>query len=478
MIRIGSDEQFAAVRNFLKAAYPEDSNVLADRVGDFDPAKHGDEPPLVRLFFLGRAISISDWESVAPESIRTVFSDMGLTEPASNGRIRCSVLLYRSHDKYVVSDRFMSDDGVVGRPAEDCVYYALTDTAHHYLYSLPTSRRYAQVLDIGSGSGVAALILSPNAKQVYATDIAPRCVLFTEFNRRLNGIENIIVREGSLYEPVQGLKFDLITCHPPFDISLSSKKYIYADGGEDGEFVTRGVIAGLPRMLNSGGQFIGAVRATDRVDGLIEERIRTWLGDEHAEFDIAVVVRSSIRIEEHSISASMLAKQNLDDYQRYMDLFNGLGVTRLPYIHVLIERKAASEPLTLRRDIGKRCTAIEMENLLAWERTKATALLTEARLRPSPNMELRVRHKFNKGELVPVEYSFLVEHPFREEEAVPEWVANIAALCIAERSVDQVYDLIREEYPIPRPDFDSTIKRLITMGVLQLASGSRTMSSN
>lgn len=468
MIRIGDREQFAAVRRFLRSAYTDDSNVLADRVGDFDPAKHQDEPALVRMFFLGRAIPMSEWEAAAPPQIRATFSDLGLSEPASNGRIRCSVLLYLTHDKYVVSDRFMTDEGQVGRPAEDCVYYALTDTAHHYLYSLPVNRRYGQVLDIGSGSGVAALILAPNSKQVYATDIAPRCILFTEFNRQLNGIENITVREGSLYEPVEGLKFDLITCHPPFDISLSSTKYIYADGGEDGEFVTRGVISGLPRMLNPGGQFIGAVRATDRVDGDIEQRIRRWLGEEHAEFDIAVVVRSAIRVEEHAISASMLAKQNLDDYQKYMDLFNGLGVTRLPYIHLLIERKAESEPLTIRRLIGKRCTAIEMERLLAWERSKPGISLNAATLTPSPHMELRVKHKFEKGEVVPVEYSFVVEHPFREEEPVPEWVARIAAMCVAGRSAEQVYELIREEYPIPRPDFDATLKRLVTMGVLQL----------
>src|SRR3954447_3788699 len=207
MIRIGDRQQFAVARNFLKSAYSDDSNVLADRVGDFDPAKHSEEPPLIRMFFLGRAIELSEWESVASPEVRTVFSDLGFTEAASNNRIRCSVLLYRTHGMYIASDRFMTDEGQVGRPAEDCVYYALTDTAHHYLYSLP-SRPYGQVLDIGTGSGVAALILSPNAKQVYATDIAPRCILFTEFNRQLNGFENIITREGSLYEPVEGLKFD------------------------------------------------------------------------------------------------------------------------------------------------------------------------------------------------------------------------------------------------------------------------------
>lgn len=470
MIRLGDRSQFAAARKFLEEAYAEDSNILADRVGDFDPSKHGEEPPLVRLLFLGRAIKPEEWEAAAPAPVRMVFSDLGLIEPASEDRVRCSVLLYRTHGKYVASDRFMNDEGLVGRPAEDCVYYALTDTAHHYLYSLPVSGPHGRVLDIGTGSGIAALILAPQATQVIATDIAPRCVLFTEFNRMLNGIENIVVREGSLYEPVEGLKFDLITCHPPFDISLSSTRYVYADGGEDGEFVTRGVIAGLPAMLNPGGQFLSAVRATDRVDGDFEERVRRWLGKDHAEFDIAVVVRSTIRIQEHSISASMLAKQNLDDYQKYMDLFNGLGVTKLPYVHLLIERKAEGEPLTLRREIGKRCASIDMENLLAWERVKSRVRLDGARLAPSPHMELRVRHKFKGGEVVPVEYSFVVEHPFREEEPVPEWVAKIAAFCVADRPAGEVYKLVREEYPISLEDFEATLKRLVTMGVLQVTA--------
>ena len=477
MIRIGDRLQFAIVRAFLESAYPEDSNDLADRVGDFDPTKHHEESPLIRMLFLGRAISVLDWESAASPEIRIAFSDLGLTEPASEGRIRSGVLLYRIRGAYIASDRFTNDEGQVGRPAEDCVYYALTDTAHYYLHSLPT-RRYGHVLDIGCGSGVAALLLAPHAEQVYATDIAPRCILFTEFNRMLNGVENIIVREGSLYEPVEGLKFDLITCHPPFDISLSSKRYIYADGGEDGEFVTRGVIAGLPKMLNPGGQFVGAIRATDRKEGLIEERMRQWMGDAHSDFDIVVIVRSAIKPEEHAISASMLAKQNLDDYQRYMDLFNGLGVIRMPYVHVLIERQADGAPLTLRRQIGKRCTANDMEAILSWERAKPSVSLAGARFAPSPHMELRVRHKFKNGEVAPIDYTFVVEHPSREEEVVPEWVAKLAAFCIADRTTEQVYALMREEYPIEFAHVESALKRLVTLGVLQLASGSNTMSSN
>ena len=38
--------------------------------------------------------------------------------------------------------------------------------------------------------------------------------------------------------------------------------------------------------------------------------------------------------------------------------------------------------------------------------------------------------------------------------------------------------MMQKEYPIRREDFDSAVKRLISLGVLQLASGSNTISSN
>ena len=72
----------------------------------------------------------------------------------------------------------------------------------------------------------------------------------------------------------------------------------------------------------------------------------------------------------------------------------------------------------------------------------------------------------------------MVEHPTREEEAVPEWVAKLAALCIADRTTEQVYALMREDYPIEFEHVDSALKRLVTLGVLQLASGNSTISSN
>jgi hypothetical protein len=116
--------------------------------------------------------------------------------------------------------------------------------------------------------------------------------------------------------------------------------------------------------------------------------------------------------------------------------------------------------------------------MLAWERSKNSVDLKGVQLSPSPHMSLHVRHALKDAELVPVEYRFAVNYPFTEDEPVPEWVAKLVALCVGGRTADEVHTMMRKEYPIGRPDFDSAVKRLISLGVLQLASGNKTISSN
>jgi methylase of polypeptide subunit release factors len=72
------------------------------------------------------------------------------------------------------------------------------------------------MLDVGTGSGVLAILAAQHSDQVTAIDVNPRALMFARFNARLNGVSHLQLLEGSWFEPVAGRTFDLIACNPPY----------------------------------------------------------------------------------------------------------------------------------------------------------------------------------------------------------------------------------------------------------------------
>ena len=68
------------------------------------------------------------------------------------------------------------------------------------------------VLDLGCGIGPIAIGLAlAGAEHVYATDIMREAISVAARNAQLNGVaERITLRSGNLFEPVEGMKFDII----------------------------------------------------------------------------------------------------------------------------------------------------------------------------------------------------------------------------------------------------------------------------
>jgi release factor glutamine methyltransferase len=74
-----------------------------------------------------------------------------------------------------------------------------------------------RVLDMGSGSGVCAIFAAQIAPRVVAVDLNPAAVRCTRINVLLHQLEERVeVREGDLFEPVQGERFDLVLFNPPY----------------------------------------------------------------------------------------------------------------------------------------------------------------------------------------------------------------------------------------------------------------------
>jgi 16S rRNA (guanine1207-N2)-methyltransferase len=75
----------------------------------------------------------------------------------------------------------------------------------------------ARILDVGCGYGPIGLTAARLAPQghVTMTDINERAVELARGNARMNGIGNVSFAVGSLYEPVEGQRFDVILSNPP-----------------------------------------------------------------------------------------------------------------------------------------------------------------------------------------------------------------------------------------------------------------------
>ena len=75
----------------------------------------------------------------------------------------------------------------------------------------------AEVLDMGTGSGICALFAARIARRVVAVDINPSAVRCARVNALLNGLDSRInVREGDLFAPVGDERFDVVLFNPPF----------------------------------------------------------------------------------------------------------------------------------------------------------------------------------------------------------------------------------------------------------------------
>ncbi|AIF68595.1 protoporphyrinogen oxidase [Palaeococcus pacificus DY20341] len=70
-------------------------------------------------------------------------------------------------------------------------------------------------LDVGTGTGIIALIMAKKAEFVLGVDVNPIAVELARENAKLNDIKNVEFRQSDLFEEVEG-KFNIITFNAPY----------------------------------------------------------------------------------------------------------------------------------------------------------------------------------------------------------------------------------------------------------------------
>ncbi|SNS95679.1 Methyltransferase small domain-containing protein [Streptosporangium subroseum] len=236
-------------------------------------ATEGDDPlgTLVRLWWLGAAVDVRR----APRGLPVEELAAAGLVTVEGGRITSTVHLQPwETGGYVVSDRKVRP----GDPALRADHVVGAGGASANLAQLVSRRPVGRALDLGTGCGVQVLHLDGRAEEIVATDVNPRALDLARLSWGLSGIREVDARQGSLFDPVPGERFDLIVSNPPFVISPAGR-FSYRESGFQADDFCRDLVRLAPRHLAPGGTcqllanwlHVGGEDWQDRVGGWLAE---------------------------------------------------------------------------------------------------------------------------------------------------------------------------------------------------------------
>ncbi|MDY0060446.1 MAG: methyltransferase [Myxococcota bacterium] len=228
---------------------------------------------LVRLFLVNDPVDTGEVIAALGKDLLIGLVRGGVMAVAEEGVVRCRYLLSPIDGAFIFTDRrFRAADDNIGRimPLGHDTYNLVTQTQ---------KRPGGTVLDLGTGSGVQGVLAARWASRVVSVDINPRALDFARMNAHLNGVfARMELHLGSLYDPVQGQRFDVILANPPF-VPNPEYEVLFRDGGVQGEDIVHVILRDCPQHLEEGGilQMMTEIIYHDERGPV--EKVREWSGD-------------------------------------------------------------------------------------------------------------------------------------------------------------------------------------------------------
>jgi methylase of polypeptide subunit release factors len=161
--------------------------------------------------------------------------------------------LFQQHTQPYVTKAVGLD--IIVLPGVFSPHYA-TDSAW-YAERLPKIVGSGTLLEIGTGTGLLALVAALNGASVTATDINPEAVQNAQTNFTMHGIEGRLI-QGNMYEPFDTTdKFDVVVWNHPFnDVAPPEADVLWRAGFDQDYEGLEQYIAGAEKHLNPNGRLL------------------------------------------------------------------------------------------------------------------------------------------------------------------------------------------------------------------------------
>jgi methylase of polypeptide subunit release factors len=239
-------------------------------------------------------------------------------------------------------------------------------------------------LDIGTGCGVQSLHLAGHAGQVTATDVSRRALRLAATTAALSG-QNWDLRAGSLLDPVDGERFDLVVANPPFVVSAGVGGYDYRDSGLAGDGVSEHLVANLGRVLAPGGTAVLLANWIIDGDESGADRVERWLAGRRC--DAWVWQREVAEPGEYVAMWLRDAGESPGTerwnrlYDEWLDWFAAAGVAAIGMGLVALWASEAETPIVVVEDVPQAVEQPIGGELPAWiQRRRGLAALSDADL--------------------------------------------------------------------------------------------------
>ena len=160
------------------------------------------------------------------------------------------------------------------------------------------------VLDMGTGCGILAIVAAKDARKVVATDVNPHSVASAKQNAETNNLSRKVdVRKGSLFQPIrQNEKFNLIIFNAPYLPSEPNEDKSWLGrswaGGSTGRELIDRFIQEASRYLKRNGRILLVQSTLTNIDETLE-RLRERglypkiIAEKKVAFEAIVLIQAS-----------------------------------------------------------------------------------------------------------------------------------------------------------------------------------------